>query len=102
MEGRELLWMVADGQRAGLAMVRVFPDFPDELRDVASIAEFYVAPEFRRRGVGRAGIEAILAEHRARGTFEVQADILRENGPALAFWQRMGFEVRSFQTARRP
>jgi GNAT superfamily N-acetyltransferase len=102
MDGRELLWIVADGARAGLAIVRVFPDFPDESRDVAAITEFYVLPTFRRTGTGRAAVQAILTEHRARGTFEVEASVLRENGPALAFWQRMGFDVRSFVTARKP
>lgn len=102
MEGRELLWMVEDGRRAGLLIVRVFPDFPDDSRDVASIAECYVLPSFRRRGVARSAVEALLADHRARGTFEVEASVLRENGPALAFWQKLGFEVRSFMTARKP
>src|SRR5690606_41324495 len=53
MEGRELLWIEADGERAGLAMVRVYPDFPDDSRDVADIAEVTVLPAFRGRGHGR-------------------------------------------------
>ncbi|GMU41365.1 MAG: hypothetical protein AMXMBFR23_22310 [Chloroflexota bacterium] len=102
MEGRELLWIEANGIRAGFAMVRVDADWPDESRNVASIAEFYVAPAFRRHGVGRAAVEAILADHRARGTFEVEAGILRDNSAAIAFWARVGFELRFYQTARRP
>ena len=102
MEGRDLLWIVADGARAGFAVVRTLPDWPDERRMVATIAEFYVTPPFRRRGVGRAAVEALLADHRRRGTYEVEAGILRDNHPARAFWERMGFELRSYQTARRP
>lgn len=102
MEGRELRWIVADGERAGFAMVRVLPDFPDERSDVAEIIEFYVLPEHRRRGVGRAAVEALLAEHRRRGTALVEAGILRDNAPARAFWASLGFEVRSLHTARRP
>ena len=101
-EERELLWILDGRERAGFAIVRTLPDWPDDSRMVASIAEFYVAPAFRRRGVGRAAVEALLAEHRRRGTYEVEAGILRENHPARAFWQRMGFELRSYQTARRP
>ncbi|MDP2326477.1 MAG: GNAT family N-acetyltransferase [Dehalococcoidia bacterium] len=102
MEGRELLWIESNGIRAGFAMVRVFPDWPDESRDVATISEFYVSPAFRRHGVGRGAVEAILADHRERGTLEVEAGILRDNAAAIAFWARMGFELRFYQTARRP
>lgn len=100
--GREISWVLVDGERAGFLMVRVLPDWPDESRDVASVAEFYIAPRFRRRGAGRAAIEALLADHRERGTFEVEAGILARNEPALAFWEAMGFEVRNVVTARRP
>lgn len=102
MEGREFLWLLLDGERAGFAIVRTLPDFPDDSRMVATIGEFYVAPAFRRRGVGSGAVEAILADHRARGTHEVEAGILRDNFLARAFWARMGFELRFYQTARRP
>jgi ribosomal protein S18 acetylase RimI-like enzyme len=101
MDGRELLWIDANGERAGLAMVRVYPDFPDDTRDVADIAEFTVLPAYRGRGIGSAAVEAILADHRARGTYSVDASVLRDN-PALAFWERLGFVVRSVNTSRRP
>lgn len=101
MEGRELMWIEAAGQRAGLAMVRAHPDFPDDSRHLADIVEFAVLPTFRGRGIGSAAVEAILADHRARGTYSVDASVLRDN-PALAFWQRLGFIVRSVNTSRRP
>ena len=102
MHGRELLWFAVDGERAGLAIVLTLPDWPDGTRQVATILEFYVAPEQRRRGVGRAAVEALLAEHRGRGTALVEAGILSGNQPAQAFWAELGFQVRSLQTARRP
>ncbi len=101
MDGRELLWIEADGERAGLAMVRVYPDFPDDSRDVADIAEFTVFSAFRGRHVGSAAVQALLADHRARGTHSVDASVLRDN-PALAFWETLGFVVRSVNTSRRP
>lgn len=102
MEGRDLLWILDGDERAGFAMLRTLPDWPDETRTVATIVEFYVAPSFRRRGIGTAAVEALLAEQRRRGTDEVEAGILRDNAPALAFWERLGFTVRFVQTARRP
>ena len=102
MDGREFLWILEDGARAGFTIVRWLPDFPDERRMVATIGEFSVLPAFRRRGIGAAAVQAILDDHRARGTYEVEAGILRDNGAARAFWARMGFELRFYQTARRP
>ena len=102
MEGRDFLWILEDGARAGFAIVRTLPDFPDDRRMVATISEFSVLPAFRRRGIGAAAVQAILDDHRARGTYEVEAGILRDNLPARAFWERMGFDLRFYQTARRP
>ncbi len=100
--GRELWWIEADGGRAGLAITRTLPDWPDDSTDVASIAEFYIAPAFRRAGVGRRAVEAILADHRARGTRLVEAAILEGNEAARAFWATLGFTVRSVVTGRAP
>lgn len=102
MDGREISWIEADGARAGFVMVRLFDDWPREERQIASIAEFYVFPAFRRRGVGTSAARAILEDHRARGTYEVEASILPGNEAARAFWAALGFEVRSIITARRP
>lgn len=100
--GRELLWIEVDGARAGFAVVHTLPDWPDDSTDIAEIAEFYIESTFRRRGVGRAAVEAILADHRARGTRLIEAAILRDNAEARAFWAALGFEVRSVVTAREP
>jgi len=102
LEGREMLWIRADGQRAGFVVVRTLPDWPHEERDIAEIAEFYVAPEFRGRGVGRAAVHALLAEHRRRGTHLVEASVLHDNEPARAFWASLGFGTRSIVTGRAP
>lgn len=102
MDGREIDWIVADGNRAGFCMVRLLPDWPDESRLIASIAEFYVESSWRRQGIGQAAIEVLLASHRGRGTDLVEAGVLRDNVPAHAFWAHLGFEVQSVMTARRP
>lgn len=102
MLGRELQWIVADGQRAGFLIVRTLPDWPHTERMIASIVEFYVAPDFRRGGIGTTAVETLLAEHRDRGTYFVEADILIANEPAKQFWQRLGFAVQFLQTGRKP
>jgi GNAT superfamily N-acetyltransferase len=100
--GRELFWIEVDGARAGLCMTRTLPDWPDGSTTVAEITEFYIDPAHRRQGAGRAAVEALLADHRARGTRLVEAAILHANAPARTFWHALGFEVRSVVTGRRP
>jgi ribosomal protein S18 acetylase RimI-like enzyme len=82
--------------------VRLVDHWPQEERQIASIAEFTVLPAFRRRGIGTAAVRAVLDDQRARGTYEVEASILPGNEPAHAFWASLGFGVRSIITARRP
>ncbi|MYD66235.1 MAG: GNAT family N-acetyltransferase [Chloroflexi bacterium] len=101
-EGQLIEWMVAGGERAGFLISRVVPDWPEEHRSVGEVIECYVAPPFRRRGVGRAAVEAWLERQRADGVDLVEASVLSLNTPALAFWERMGFETRAVQTVRRP
>ena len=100
--GQDVEWIVADGERAGFLVSRVVPDWPEEERAVGEVMECYVAPPFRRRGVGRAAVEAWLARQRAEGVAIVEASVLSRNASALAFWERMGFEARAVQTVRRP
>jgi ribosomal protein S18 acetylase RimI-like enzyme len=101
-DGQELLWIESDGKRAGFLLVREFEDWPDDSRTVVDIAECYVAPEFRRQGVGRAAVEALLERERRRDTALVEASVLRENEAGAAFWAALGFAVRSIRTAREP
>ena len=101
-DGHELLWIVVDGeQRAGFLIVRMLEDWPDSTRRVLEISECYVVPEERRRGIARAAMDELLAERRGQGAHLAEAAVLRGNEAALAFWQRLGFEVRAFQTVRR-
>lgn len=95
-------WIEVDGARAGFLMSAVYEDDPGPAERTAEILECYVAPAFRRRGVGRAAVEAWLAAERDAGTSLVEAGVLRDNAGARAFWGAMGFFERSVQLARRP
>lgn len=108
---RELLWIDArpsepgdlEGWRhVGLAMVRTQPDWPDDTRFVAEIAELYVRPEDRGWGLGSRAVKLLLEEHRRRGTHLVEAAVLVRNERARGFWERHGFLVRSEVRQRRP
>ncbi len=56
----------------------------------ASIEDFYVRPEARRQGVGRALLEAIDERCSARGISYVEAQV--EEDEAEAFYAALGYE----------
>ena len=53
----------------------------------------YVAESARRRGVGRALLERLVAEAEAAGLWTLQASILAENEASLRLHERVGFRV---------
>lgn len=56
-----------------------------------SIAEFFVLADRRRRGVGRAAIEALAARARSGGAAYLEAIVHPANHDALSFWLEVGF-----------
>jgi GNAT superfamily N-acetyltransferase len=70
------------GQPIGYALYRRDPAY-------VYLRHFYVRPEYRRRGVGRAAIEW-LWQH-AWGGRRVRVDVLVGNAAGVAFWRAVGF-----------
>lgn len=58
---------------------------------VGRIEDFYIKPEFRRRGFGRQAIEQIRAVAASRGLLRLTLAADKDNGPALAFYCACGF-----------
>jgi len=67
-----------DGADAGFALVR-----RHRATDFNEMAEFYIAPDYRRRGLGREAAHALFARH--PGWWHLQ--ILDSNVRAQAFWR---------------
>lgn len=86
-EPERLPFLIEDGEEVvGLCLVRV--------RDGGwSIAEFYVVPDRRRGGVGRAAVAAIAGLARSAGAAHLEAKVHPDNQQALPFWLSVGFEV---------
>ena len=53
-----------------------------------------VAPDARRRGLGRALVQRSLAELRAAGIAKYHIFLLVDNAEGLAFWQALGWQPR--------
>lgn len=73
------LWALADGARAGFALLR------REETGEMDIAEFYIRPRFRRGGIGLAFARALLA--RQPGPWLISE--YQANTAAIAFWHKV-------------
>jgi predicted acetyltransferase len=78
-------WLKADGEAAGFALVQRMAEGHTEM------AEFYVRPEFRRRGVGLIAARALIADF--SGPWELSEYLA--NPGAIAFWHKV-LEGRAF------
>ena len=61
-------------------------------RDPVYLRHFMIAESYRRRGYGR---HAFGLLHHQLGTIPLSLDVLQTNPGGLAFWQSLGFAVRS-------
>jgi predicted acetyltransferase len=68
-----------DGRDVGFALVR-----EHRVADFREMAEFYIAPAYRRRGFGRDAARSLFARH--PGWWHLQ--ILDSNTGAQTFWRR--------------
>src|ERR1043166_8656683 len=78
---RQPYWAVADGRRVGFVAYAV-----DAAKQSASIEDFYVVPDVRRRGYGAAMVQALYAQLDRLGVALVELNVRRDNPHALGFW----------------
>jgi GNAT superfamily N-acetyltransferase len=74
---------VCDDVDAGYALYRDLPEF-------VHLRQFYVAPEWRRRGIGAAALR-VLREREFPASKRVLVEAMSWNAAALAFWRACGF-----------
>ncbi len=75
----------ASGELAGYAGLR-------EVDGTADIQTIAVVPAHQRRGLGTALLNALIDVARRRRAREVLLEVRADNEPAIAFYQRHGFE----------
>ena len=88
-----------DGAAVGLLVLRIVPTLSGP-QDWAEITEMYVRPNFRRRGVGRALIEAAIKHARRHGCIEVHLLVDPANRTGLSFYEAVGFGRDSWEMRR--
>lgn len=94
-EPGHILFVALDGTRVVgqcAGVIHRHPDKPDALY----VGEIGVAPAFRRRGIARRLLAALLASGRAAGCAEAWLGTEHDNGPARALYARSGGEAEPF------
>ena len=79
---RRPYWIVAEGVRAGFCLVNAYAVSGRPIDH--AMAEFSIAPEHRRAGLGLVALRAVLARH--PGQWELQ--VYRANTLGFGFWSR--------------
>lgn len=79
-----------DGQVAGFYNAQ---RYAGRARHVASLGTLAVAPAFHGHGVAHAMVSTAIARLRADGVLRIELFVESDNGRALAFYQRLGFEI---------
>ncbi len=92
-EGRALLVATVDGSLAGTADLCVVPGFTHGGRPWAVVEHVVVSERFRRRGVGRALMQAVVERCRSAGCYKVQLASRQHRLGAHEFYRALGFET---------
>jgi GNAT superfamily N-acetyltransferase len=90
----------ADGHVAGMASALLTVSTA-EGRRVALLEDVIVAAGYRRRGLGRRLVGHVIAWAAANGLPRVTLLADRDNVPALAFYERMGFAPSAMRVLRK-
>ena len=99
-EGAFALVARQDGRPVGYAITVIHPGSPTWIEPdrYAGVIDLAVAPEAQGAGVGRALLDRV---HDESGCAEIELTVLSANGPARAFYERIGFESYSEVLRRR-
>jgi ribosomal protein S18 acetylase RimI-like enzyme len=89
-ERMSLQWIARDGKRAGFILFG-FENHRFLPRKTGMIYELYVAPEYRRRGVGEASARLAVEFLKQRHAAKIQLEVMDGNAKAAALWKKLGF-----------
>jgi ribosomal protein S18 acetylase RimI-like enzyme len=86
------VWMIEhDGHPAGFVVLTV--GFSMEFGGLRGfIDDFYVLPQYRRRGLGHAALEEVKRACRRRGVRALVVETAPENAAAVSAYRSVGFE----------
>ena len=86
------VWLVEHGNQVAGYIVLAVCFSMEYGRRVAFVDDLFVRPKFRRLGLGKSAMEALMAECRNRGVSAVLVEVGRSNEPARKLYASFGFQ----------
>lgn len=86
---------VKDGKVAGYVIVKMVKHLEPQafrLRRRGQLLNTAVDPEFRRRGIGKALMSAVIAHVQEEGAEAIRLEVRASNSTARNFYSKMGFK----------
>ena len=90
-----------ESELAGICTVSPDGFILDAPAKIWEIADVWVEPHFRRRGIATALVKHCERECSMRGVDEVRLSVYAINDSALALYQSLGYDVSSYTLAKR-
>jgi ribosomal protein S18 acetylase RimI-like enzyme len=81
-------WALTNGRRVGFASFEV-----SIVNKTATMADFYILPNERRKGYGTAMMQALYKYFDKLEVELVELNVRRDNPNALMFWESQGFRI---------
>jgi ribosomal protein S18 acetylase RimI-like enzyme len=81
-------WAMVDGRRVGFISFEV-----SSVNNSATVANFYVFPNERRKGYGSALMQALYEQLDKLDVELIELNVRRDNPGALMFWEAQGFRI---------
>lgn len=93
--GDSLLLLAVEGQPAtGLGLAQVYPSFSSvRMKPIWILNDLFVAPEARRRGVGRLLLETVAQKAQGAGACRVILSTAKDNAHAKALYEKFGYHL---------
>jgi len=92
---RGAVWLLLDGGEVAGHVVLTIRFSMEQGGLDAFVDDLFVRSAHRRRGLGRAGLEALFAECRRRGVLAVHVEVGDTNAPAQALYASFGLAPRT-------
>ena len=89
---RHPFWAIAAGRKVGFVSFEVSPE-----NKSASVEDFFVIADERRKGYGSAIVQALYDYLDKLGIELIELNVRRDNPNALAFWEAQGFRIASYR-----
>jgi ribosomal protein S18 acetylase RimI-like enzyme len=71
------------------------------IRNVGYIWDFFVSPDFRKRGIGRKLFESMMSWFKINGLKYTEIDVDYQNKDGICIWKKFGFKGRRINMIRK-